>query len=87
MVRFVTAPNCATTATFAIEESGVNPVRNILAIVDPTAQEHPAVEKAALLAQHLDARLELLICDTKAARGRASRRMRAVMRRSHSSPT
>jgi len=46
----------------------VNPIRNILAIVDPTAEQHPAVEKAALLAQHLDARLELLICDTKAAR-------------------
>jgi universal stress protein E len=46
----------------------VNPVRNILAIVDPTAQQHPAAEKAALLAQQLDARLELFVCDTKAAR-------------------
>lgn len=46
----------------------MNPVRNILAIVDPTAQQHPAVEKAALLAQKLDARLELYACDTKASR-------------------
>lgn len=46
----------------------MNPVRNILAIVDPTAQQHPAVEKAALLAQRLDARLELYACDTKASR-------------------
>lgn len=46
----------------------MDPVRNILAIVDPTAQQHPAVEKAALLAQKLDARLELYACDTKASR-------------------
>jgi len=46
----------------------MNQIRNILVIVDPTAQQHPAVEKAALLAQKLDARLELFICDTKAAR-------------------
>jgi universal stress protein E len=46
----------------------MNPLRNILVIVDPTAESHPAVEKAALLAQKLDARLELYICDTKAAR-------------------
>jgi universal stress protein E len=56
------------TVTCATEESGVNPIRNILVIVDPTAQQHPAVEKAALLAQRLDARLELYVCDTKAAR-------------------
>jgi universal stress protein E len=43
-------------------------IRNILTIVDPTAEAHPAVEKAALLARKLDARLELYICDTKAAR-------------------
>ncbi|HKS54856.1 MAG TPA: universal stress protein [Steroidobacteraceae bacterium] len=46
----------------------MNPLRNILVIVDPTAEEHPAVAKGALLAQKLDARLELYICDTKAAR-------------------
>lgn len=46
----------------------MNPIRNILAIVDPTAQQQPAVEKAALLAQKLDARLELYVCDTKASR-------------------
>ncbi|HKQ12706.1 MAG TPA: universal stress protein [Steroidobacteraceae bacterium] len=46
----------------------MNPIRNILVIVDPTAEQHPAVEKGALLAQQLDARLELYVCDTKAAR-------------------
>jgi universal stress protein E len=46
----------------------MNPIRNILVIVDPTAEQHPAIEKAALLAQKLDARLELYVCDTKAAR-------------------
>ena len=46
----------------------MNPLRNILVIVDPTAEEHPAVQKAALLAQKLDARLELYVCDTRAAR-------------------
>lgn len=46
----------------------MNSIRNILTIVDPTAEEHPAVEKAALLARKLDARLALYICDTKAAR-------------------
>jgi universal stress protein E len=46
----------------------MNPIRNILVIVDPTADLHPAVDKAALLAEKLDARLELFICDTKAAR-------------------
>lgn len=46
----------------------MNPIRNILVIVDPTAEQHPAVDKAALLAQKLDARLELYVCDTKASR-------------------
>jgi universal stress protein E len=46
----------------------MNPVNSILVIVDPTAERHPAVEKAALLAQKLDARLELYVCDTKASR-------------------
>lgn len=43
-------------------------VRNILAIVDPTVDVHPAVEKAAALAQRFGARLELYICDTRVAR-------------------
>jgi universal stress protein E len=46
----------------------MNPVKNILVIVDPTASEHPAVEKAALLAQKLGARIELYVCENKAAR-------------------
>lgn len=46
----------------------MNAIRNILVIVDPTAGKHPAVDKAALLAQKLGARLELYICDTKASR-------------------
>jgi universal stress protein E len=43
-------------------------IKQILVIVDPTAAEHPAVSKAALLAEKFDARLELFVCDTKAAR-------------------
>jgi universal stress protein E len=46
----------------------MNPINSILVIVDPTAQQHPAVAKGALLAQHLGARLELYVCDTKASR-------------------
>ncbi|MET0535850.1 MAG: universal stress protein [Steroidobacter sp.] len=46
----------------------MNPIRTVLAIVDPTAQQHPAVSKAALLAQKFEARLDLFVCDTKAAR-------------------
>jgi universal stress protein E len=46
----------------------MNPIQNILVIVDPTAEQHPAVSKGALLAQKLGARLELYVCDTKAAR-------------------
>jgi universal stress protein E len=46
----------------------MNPIRNILVIVDPTADVHPAVDKAGLLAQKLGARLELFVCDTKASR-------------------
>lgn len=42
--------------------------RNILAIVDPTVEEHPSVAKAAALAERYGARLELFACDTKAAR-------------------
>jgi universal stress protein E len=46
----------------------MNHINNILVIVDPTAKEHPAVEKAARLAQALKARLELFLCDTRASR-------------------
>lgn len=38
---------------------------NILVIVDPTAKEHPAVEKAAHLAANSGARIELYACETK----------------------
>lgn len=43
-------------------------IKQILVIVDPTAAGHPAVDKAALLAEKFHARLELFVCDTKAAR-------------------
>lgn len=46
----------------------MNPIHNILAIVDPTAREQPAVAKGALLAEKFGARLDLFICDTPAAR-------------------
>jgi universal stress protein E len=46
----------------------MNPIQNILVIVDPTAQQHPAVGKAALLAEMLGARLELFVCETKASK-------------------
>jgi len=56
----------------------VNAIRTILAIVDPTAEQHPAVEKSAILAQKFDARLDLFVCDTKASReARAAARVRA----------
>ena len=43
-------------------------IHNILVIVDPTANEHPAVEKAAALAQKCGARIELYACETKESR-------------------
>jgi universal stress protein E len=43
-------------------------IKQILVIVDPTASEHPALAKAALLAEKLKARIELFVCDTKSAR-------------------
>ncbi|HEY5809041.1 MAG TPA: universal stress protein [Povalibacter sp.] len=46
----------------------MDPINSILVIVDPTAEIHPAVTKAAQLASKLNARLELYVCDTKAAR-------------------
>lgn len=45
----------------------MNPVHNILVIVDPTATVHPAIDKAAVLAERFSARLDLFVCDTKAA--------------------
>ncbi len=46
----------------------MNAIRNILVIVDPTAAQHPAVLKGALLAKKLGSRLNLYACETKAAR-------------------
>ncbi len=46
----------------------MNPIQNVLVIVDPTVREQPAVAKGALLAKQLSARLDLYICDTRAAR-------------------
>lgn len=46
----------------------MNPIRNILVIVDPTAEKHPAITKGARLAEKLDARLELFVCETKASK-------------------
>jgi universal stress protein E len=43
-------------------------IKNILVIVDPTVVEHPSVLKAEQLAMAASARLELVICDTHAAR-------------------
>ena len=45
----------------------MNRVNNILVIVDPTAQTHPSVEKAALLAKKWQSRIELFVCDTRAS--------------------
>jgi universal stress protein E len=46
----------------------MNRICNILVILDPTASEHPAVTKGALLAKRFNARLELFACETKASR-------------------
>jgi universal stress protein E len=43
-------------------------IKQILVIVDPTASEHPAIAKAALLADKFNARIELFVCDTKSTR-------------------
>lgn len=43
-------------------------IHNILVIVDPTAQQQTAVAKAAVLAEKFQARLDLFVCETKAAR-------------------
>ncbi len=46
----------------------MNPISNILVIVDPTAEAYPSIANAALLAAAFKARMELYVCDTKAAR-------------------
>jgi universal stress protein E len=46
----------------------VSKLQNILVIVDPTVDSHPAIEKAALLAQRFGSRIELFVFDTKTAR-------------------
>jgi universal stress protein E len=43
-------------------------IKQILVIVDPTASEHPAIDKAAVLAERFNARIELFVCDTKGTR-------------------
>ena len=43
----------------------MNPIRNILVIVDPTARSQPAVAKGAFLAERFAARLDLFVCDTQ----------------------
>lgn len=48
--------------------AAMNPIHNILVIVDPTTHQQPAVTKAAVLAQKFKSRLDLFICDTKAAK-------------------
>jgi universal stress protein E len=52
----------------ATKTSTMNRICNILVIVDPTASEHPAVAKGALLAEKFNARLELFACETRASR-------------------
>jgi len=46
----------------------MNRISAIQVIVDPLATAHPCVDKAEALAERFGARVELLICDTKAAR-------------------
>ena len=46
----------------------MNRIHNILVIVDPTAAEHPAIDKAARIAKKFGARLELFACETKQSR-------------------
>jgi len=58
-------------------------IKQILVIVDPTATEHPSIDKAALLAEKFNARLELFVCDTKAAR---EMRLSSHMRKSPGEP-
>lgn len=43
-------------------------LRNILVVVDPTAEQQPALEKGTALARRYGARLELFACDTRTSR-------------------
>lgn len=43
-------------------------IDNILVIVDPTAQTHPAVDKAVAIAKRCEARIELFACETRNSR-------------------
>jgi universal stress protein E len=43
-------------------------ISSILVIVDPTATEHPALQKAVCIAAKCDARLEMFVCETKESR-------------------
>ena len=42
----------------------MNAIRQILAIIDPTTNAQPCVNKAARLARSCDAQLELFMCDS-----------------------
>ena len=42
--------------------------KRILAIVDPTSDEHPALHKAAAIAARYEAQLELFVCESRAVR-------------------
>lgn len=46
----------------------MNKIGAIQVVVDPMSHAQPGVEKAAMLAAKFDARVELLLCDTTAAR-------------------
>jgi universal stress protein E len=61
----------------------MNPIHNILVIVDPTAEQHPAIAKGALLAEKLGARLELFVCETKASK---EARLAAHLRKNRDQP-
>jgi universal stress protein E len=63
------------------EGMSMSSIHNILVIVDPTAQQQAAVAKGAVLAEKFQARLDLFICDTKAARNaRLAQQMRESQR-------
>ena len=43
-------------------------IKHILVFVDPKMSEHPAIAKAALLAEKFAAHIELFVCDTRSTR-------------------
>jgi universal stress protein E len=61
----------------------MDPIHNILVIVDPTADAHPAIAKGALLAEKLGARMELFVCETKASK---ETRLAAHLRKNQAAP-